>query len=171
MSKMTINLLFLALISSLGLLVWQTIRIANLKTDLATTIASNEIERTNAYTQLAIANGKLRQKEQETNEATANIQREANEMVHTIASQRDDLIRRLRIAEAKLATDTLVSRTTKDSNVTEAGSRDNESLIPATIGVEDVEEASRADVIRTHLLACYQQYEAIKEAYSTQDTE
>lgn len=77
-----------------------------------------------------------------------------NEKIQSLTSERNALLKRVRNAEANLAT----ARLSKDATVTSTGSvaesSDGTELLN-TIGEEDVEEASRADTIREHLLSCY----------------
>lgn len=114
------------------------------------------------YTQLKLklsedntkAHVEVRSTETGLSNAAADDRKVLNDKVISITSERDALLKRVRYAEANLAT----ARLSKDAAVTSTGSvaesSDGTELLN-TIGEQDVEEASRADTIREHLLSCY----------------
>ena len=75
--------------------------------------------------------------------------------------QRDTLLKRLQLAEARANSN--LPQTTPTPGATETPSRNDLGELPNTIGEEDVQEAERADIIRTNLLLCYASYDRAKE--------
>lgn len=119
-------------------------------------------ERLHAQEQLALVVQNNRQAEQHL-QAVADQERiNANEKISNASRRADSLAVRVRNAEAAAATAKLVSATTKTtcSGQAAAGSDGAELLRP--LGIEDVQEAERADKIRISLGACYAQYDAAR---------
>ena len=123
---------------------------------------SYEAERRKAQEQLALAVQNNRQAEQHL-QAVADEERvKANEQI-TIASRRaDDLLGRVRHAEANAATARLVSAATKTACNGQAAAGGDGAELLGSLGSADVLEAQRADKIRIALGACYAQHDAAR---------
>lgn len=93
----------------------------------------------------------------------ANTRKDVTNEVTITTNERDALLKRVRNAEAKARAAT-VSQVGPATCAREAPPSDLGTEVLATLGEEDVEEANRADTIRVHLIACYKQYDAAREA-------
>lgn len=119
-------------------------------------------ERLHAQEQLNLAMQNNRQAEQHL-QAVADQERiKANEQINTASRRADSLAIRVRSAEAAAATSRLVSSTTQTSCVGQAAARSDVSELLNSLGIEDVQEAERADKIRIALGACYARYDAAR---------
>lgn len=105
-----------------------------------------------------------RQNEQKLQADASDVRKETNEAIQTVGTHRDVILKRLRTAEANLATARLMSRTSSDSSNGTVASGDTGTGLLATIGAEDVDEATRAETIRLHLKACYARYDQVQVA-------
>ena len=121
-------------------------------------------ERAKQSQDLAKAQAAARSAEAGLQAGAAEIRKETNDQVRSLAAHRDALVRRLRVAESNLATARLVSETTAAARAGQAAGGGGRPELPASIGEADVAEAERADVIRLHLAACYAQYDRAQEA-------
>lgn len=153
-----------ALVALGSLYIVQTAKLYQVRLELAETITQASEERAAAAAKLADAQGKLRQTEQQLNATASEVRKETNEKVQSLIAQRNDLLRRVRLAEARAATNSLVSQATADPGTGETVSGDSGSELLGSLGTEDVEEAGRAEIIRNHLLACYKQYDSVRES-------
>lgn len=115
---------------------------------------------------LAAAHARAREAESNLARLQAYITKDINEKVRSLTSQRDNLQRRLRMAEelAKQRAASEMSCSAGNPANGEASTGDPGAELPATIGETDVDEALRADVIRLHLVACYAKYDAVQSA-------
>ena len=156
---------FVAVLAALGsLCVVQTAKLHGVRLELAEHLTRATEERAASAAKLADAQGKMRQTEQKLHTTASEIRKESNEKVQSLTAQRNDLLRRVRLAEARAATNSIVSRTTADSGARETLPGDSQPEFLGSLGTADVEEAGRAEIIRTQLLACYKQYDSVRES-------
>jgi Na+-transporting methylmalonyl-CoA/oxaloacetate decarboxylase gamma subunit len=109
---------------------------------------------------LAAAQARVRDLESSLATTAATIRRETNEELTTLASQRDSLANRVRLAEARAR----VPSSPAGATDVPAGPVDPQPLVLGSLGTADVDEAYRADTIRLELMACYAQYERVEAA-------
>ena len=151
-------------VAAVGLV--QELRISNLKTELAdkqTTIEANARayteERTRMLADLLTAQEAGQKAEQDLQDYVNTESRNKDAKIKAANAVAADMSRRLRLAteEArKLAAQIRESSKTAGTEGTVA--RSDDTLVPATIGQEDVDEAIRGDEIRESLLECYAVY-------------
>lgn len=154
----------IALAVLLGTQTWR-LHLAQLEVAATTTQLANE--RAAAAVELAEAQAAARNTETKMNTVAAETRKETHDQVRTLTTQRNALLDRVRRAEARAAAAQLPQASaTACSGAPASGDHGSELL--ATIGTADVEEANRADTLRLHLLACYRQYDAAREALSAQ---
>lgn len=91
---------------------------------------------------------------------TVQIEESKNEQITTLSARASVLAGRVRSAEASAATARVVSKTLATAANEQADPVSDGPLVLGSLGVEDVEEAERADKLRVGLLACYAQYDA-----------
>lgn len=152
-------LVALVLVSLLG---FQTWRLGQAQLEIAELQSQYASEKAAAMERLALANKKARDVEEGLNEKVALQERIGNEKIHAISVQRDALV--VRVRRAKAAAHTRVSKATADPADDPSGRVGDAAELSGSLGVEDVEEAARADTIRVELLTCYAQYEAARLA-------
>jgi len=167
LSKLKGDLTILGIIFLLAGFGYQLLQLKNARIEVAETKQALSDERSRAAAKLADAQAEIRQAEQKINSSVLEVRRETNEKVLSLVAQRNDLLKRVRLAEARVATNALVPRTTADSGTRETPSGDNQPELLGSIGTKDVEEAGRADLIRNQLIACYKQYDSVFEALNT----
>ena len=107
---------------------------------------------------LAEAMTKARSTEAALTEAADTSRKELNVQVTALTHQRDALARRVRFA-ATSSGELRLSTLPQAPSLGGSADRSNKSLVLGSLGEPDVEEAARADLIRTHYLACEAQYE------------
>lgn len=157
--------LFLSVVFGV-LLALQTVRLDLTQKDLAKAVDTLDQERAVAQAALTVSTIAARETELGLGVSAASTRKETNDQVEALSRQRDDLLKRLRNAESKAATAALVSKATSASCAGPAARVGDPAELPGTLGSEDVEEASRADTIRLHLVACYRQYDEARKALS-----
>lgn len=79
---------------------------------------------------------------------------------NNLSAQRDDLAKRLRLAQANLATAKLVSTTSTVAGPDPTPLGSEVAILHGTPGYDVVSEAHRADLLRAHYQACEEQYRA-----------
>ena len=129
--------------------------------DLKLTISQRE---TTSAQGEATAQTEVRSTEAGLADGAGQDRKKTNEQIDSLTSQRNALIRRLRIAEDRATRSMQLPKDSKPASDGHATGDGDGTQFPATIGTEDVEEASRADTIRVHLEACYSQYNRVKDA-------
>lgn len=87
----------------------------------------------------------------------------SNEDLKSLAISRDNLLKRLRNATSSQRTAN--NSVTDNAKVTEGVVRQE---LLGSFGEEDVSEANRADTIRIHLQACYEQYDNVRNTLMQQ---
>lgn len=112
-----------------------------------------------AVLDLAEATAKARSTEAALTEAANTSRKELNVQVTTLTHQRDDLARRVRLASAGRSGELRLPAIPQATSLGGSADRSNESLVLGSLGEADVDEAARADLIRTHYLSCEAQYE------------
>lgn len=117
-------------------------------------------------TALAARQGEFRKTEILLNNSAAETRKATNDQDLIRNTQRDVLLKRVRVAEANAATNTLVSQVTTVTGAGPAPTGGDGPDLLGSLGSADVEEANRADTIRLHLKGCYADYNRAKEALS-----
>lgn len=122
--------------------------------------------RQEATQKIADLQEQMRETETLMSRSVAVITEQKNAKFVAVVAERDALLKRVRLAEARAAAAARVSQATGTPGDGQAPRLDIDAELLGTFGSEDVEEASRADIIRAGLLACYKQYDAAREALS-----
>lgn len=148
------------------LLALQTVRLDLTQKDLAKAKETLEQEHAVASAAMAVSTIAARETELGLGVSAANTRKETNDQVQTLSRERDALLRRVFIAKANAATAAIVSKATAASCDGTTPRGDDSAELLGTIGSADVEEATRADTIRLHLAACYEQYDQARQALS-----
>lgn len=112
---------------------------------------------------LANATAAARSAEAGLQASAAQTRKQTNDQVLSLSSQRDALLERLRLAQARLA-DPALSGTAAAAGPGEGVPGAAGTLVPAALGAADVREAERAETLRLHLASCYAQYERAQAA-------
>ncbi len=154
----------IALALSLAALTFQSVRLANERAAHSQTRTDWADERASASQRLVRITDQYRTTEQ----ALATTAETERKTAHEDAADRDrrhaDMSRRLLIAEANAATAALLPRPTPPAG---AGARPapggDGAELPVTYGQEDVDEARRAEQIRSAYLSCRRQYNDARE--------
>lgn len=122
--------------------------------------------RQEATQKIADLQEQMREKESLMSRSVEVITEQKNAQINSIAVERDALLKRVRLAEARAAAAAQVSKTPAATGDGQAPRLHLDAELLGSFGSEDVEEAARADVIRRALQACYKQYDAAREALS-----
>lgn len=130
--------------------------------EIAQIHAGYDKERLKAQEQLALAVQNNRQAEQHLQAAADEERAKADEQISIASRRADDLLGRVRRAEANAATARLVSATTKTACTGQTPERSNGAELLGSLGSADVLEAQRADKIRIALGSCYAQHDAAR---------
>lgn len=154
----------LALAALLGL---QTLRLSNEREAHANTRTQAAEDRTayaNERTRVAVAFGKSVTQalatQQELMTKAAKTQENYHATVSDLAASRDDLLERLRNAEAQARPDAAdVPGSTEAAALAGVRPEATGGLIPRRIGERDVRAHHRADLIRAFAIACDRQYQ------------
>lgn len=121
-----------------------------------------DAERLKAQEQLVLVIQNNRQAEQHLQAVADEERAKADEQINIASRRADDLISRVRNAEAAAATARLVSSATKTACTGQAAAGGNGAELLGSLGSADVLEAQRADKIRIALGACVAQYDAAR---------
>lgn len=116
---------------------------------------------------LAVATAQARETEQALAAKVEEIQETSHAQITALARQRDDLRQRLRAA-ATATRSPGVPTTAITAAFAEAAAGGDGTELSGQAGIDLVSEAYRADTIRLQLATCERQYEAAREALSTQ---
>lgn len=164
LAHVKVAILGAVLVAAVGLV--QELRVQNLKTELADAktalVTQEKLHVETIATQqanLITAQENAQKAEQALQDYVNTEGRKKDEQVKAANARAADMSRRLQHAteEArKLAAKNREGSTTAGTEGTVA--RSDDTLVPATIGQEDVDEAIRADDIRLSLLECYNVY-------------
>ena len=115
---------------------------------------------------LAQATAKARDTERALVAQVETIQEESNAQLTALARQRDDLRQRLRAAATAAVTARGLSGAAAGPADPEAQYSDNVPRFSEQSGESLVAEAERAEIVRIALLACYKQYDTVRDALS-----
>ena len=143
----------------------QTWRLHSAQISLAQAQSAIALERQQSSDAAARLQAQIRLTEQSLNESATLARKQTDEQLQVFSLERDALVRRVRLAEARAAA--ALNRVPDTSTAPSIGSAppgDSRAELLATIGEQDVVEAERADIIRIHLVACYNQYAEAREA-------
>lgn len=156
----------------------QELRVQGLKTELAqvqTALVDLEKQHVEKIAEqqanLLTAQENARTAEQALQDYVNVESRKKDEEIKRASALAADISQRLRNAQAearRLATQLATSTAT--GRVEGTTPRDNLALVPAEIGQEDVEEAFRADEIRSSLLECYSVYRYARKTIDDYNT-
>lgn len=127
-------------------------------------VALSEYKAT-AATALAVGHETVREIESSLNEVVVETKKELSNEIDRSTAERNALLKRVRLAEASAATTDLGLPQTSSASCNGTGiKRPAGTELLATLGEEDVEEAHRGDVLRSHLASCYRQYDEARKA-------
>lgn len=158
---MPVIILLLALLLTVtGGLVNNSIRVDQIH-KLEQTLSARKTQSVEA---VAKATGAVRSTESVLQATSADTRKETNEKITSLTAERDNLLRRLRDSEARAKSAAAVPSSSHLASSGQALEDGDGTQLLATIGEEDVEEATRGDTIRLHLEACYSQYDRAKAA-------
>lgn len=129
--------------------------------DAMTVAAAQLVARQHAA--LAQATAKARDTEQALVARVETIQEESHAQITALATQRDDLRRRLRQSTAARTADSLPTSAAVATTAQATAGSDSPEL-SGQAGYDLVSEAYRADVIRFQLASCERQYDAARDA-------
>ena len=153
---------------ALSLAIVQTWRLHGAELAKAEAVVALATERREAAVQLAQEQAQVRKTENNLQASAATTREQIHEATQAISSERDAILERVRSAEARqrklLAA---VSSATSVASIAEAGPQGHGTEVLATIGAADVDEASRADLIRAALLGCYRDYDSARAALAS----
>ena len=159
--------LIAAVLALAGLAGWQTLRLSSERADHQATKTQAAEDRA-AYdrerARVAVAFGKSVTQalatQQELTAKAAKTQEKYHETVSDLAASRDDLLERLRNAEAQARPDAAnVPGSTEAAALAGVRPEAAGGLIPRRIGERDVRAHHRADLIRAFAIACDRQYQ------------
>jgi len=151
-----------------GVLIVQSVRLHNAQQEVAAVHSYMASEQAKAAVVMAELEAKARATEQSLQTAAAEIREQTNATIRTLSFQRNDLAKRVRLAEARAHH---ISPLPGSDSATSPGAAplgDYGSELLGSFGEEDVDEAYRADTIRLHLAACYRSYSEAREALKGQ---
>lgn len=128
----------------------------------AMTVAAAQLE-SRQHAALALATAKARDTEQALSAKVETIQEESHAQISALATQRDDLRRRLRQSTAARTADSLPTSAAVATTAQATAGSDSPEL-SGPLGFDLVSEAYRADQVRLQLDACERQYDAARGA-------
>lgn len=112
----------------------------------------------------------VRQKEAHLNAEAEQTRKEIHDQVAAISVQRDALAIRVRdILKSRASAELRLPSSSQAASLGGPAFRSEEPLVLGSLGEEDVDEATRADIIRTHYLACEAQYELARTTLNGPD--
>lgn len=114
----------------------------------------------------------VRQKETLLTAEAEQTRKEIHEQVAAITVQRDALAIRVRdILKSRASAELRLPSPSSAASLGGTAFRSEEPLVLGSLGEEDVDEAARADLIRTHYLACEAQYELARTTLNGSDSQ
>jgi len=152
-----------AFLVAAGLAIVQTLRLHTAQLDQAEAAVALATERREAAVRLAQEQAQVRKTENTLQASAAQTRNDIHAATFAITTERDALLNRVRLAEARAAKAAL-SRASAAAGTPEAGPVGDGTGLLATIGSADVDEAYRANLIRVALLGCYRDYDAAEAA-------
>lgn len=161
-----------ALLSGFGAAGVQTLRLWDAQKDLTEMegkVSSLKLEALQAKLK-GIAD--VRQKEARLNAEAEQTRKEIHDQVAAISVQRDALAIRVRdILKPRASAELRLPSPPSTASLGGTTFRSEEPLVLGSLGEEDVDEAARADTIRTHYLACEAQYELARTTLNGPDNQ
>lgn len=159
---------FMVLSAALGaLLLAQTVRLhgSQLAEAKAITTLANERAESNA-TALA-KQERVRNAERSLFNDSSESRKQINDQVRVLSARNASLLERVRLAEERSSTGRAnLPSTASTTGTGQAGTGDSGAELLGSLGTADVQEASRADLIRLHLASCYRDYDRARETLS-----
>ena len=127
--------------------------------------AQYQKQRTLAAEKLAAATVAVVETQNHWVAAIAEERNRTDETIRHLHRTADNLRRRLRSAEeVRRATVTVAHESAGAASDEETSRRSAESVVPDAAGIDLVSEALRADTIRVELMACYADYDRVRDA-------
>jgi len=161
-------LAFAACLAALALASVQTWRLHSAQEDKAEAVVALATERREAAVRLVQEQAQIRKTENALQLSALQTREQVDAAARATAADRTALLERVRLAELRAKRLlTAVSSATAAAGDTEAGLIDHSTEVLATIGAADVDEASRADLIRAALLGCYRDYDSARAALAS----
>lgn len=164
LAHVKVAILGAVLVAAVGLV--QELRVQGLKTELAqanTALVTQEKLHVETIAEqqanLLTAKDEARAAEQALQDYVNTEGRKKDDEIKAANAVAADMSRRLRLATEEAGKLAARARQSPEATGTEGTvARSDDTLVPATIGQEDVDEAIRADDIRLSLLQCYNVY-------------
>lgn len=164
LAHVKVAILGAVLVAAVGLV--QELRVQGLKTELAqanTALVTQEKLHVETIAEqqanLLTAKDEARAAEQALQDYVNTEGRKKDDEIKAANAVAADMSRRLRLATEEAGRLAARARQSPEATGTEGTvARSDDTLVPATIGQEDVDEAIRADDIRLSLLQCYNVY-------------
>lgn len=126
--------------------------------------AQYQKQRALAAEKLAAATEEVVETQNHWAEAIAEERNRTDETIRDLQRHADDLRRRLRSAEeARRAYAAAAREGAGATTDAEAAERGVAAVVPGETGIDLVSEALRADTIRVNLIACYADYESVRQ--------
>ncbi len=127
--------------------------------------AQYQKQRTLAAEKLAAATVAVVETQNHWAAAIAEERNRTDETIRDLQRHADDLRRRLRSAEeARRAYAAAARENTGAAADAETAERSVAAVVPGETGIDLVSEALRADTIRVNLIACYEDYDRVRDA-------
>lgn len=167
MLNTVVGYVFLTVVLILGVLLGiQTWRLHSTQLEVAKVSLTLANERATASTAVATLQAESRKTEQTLQSALSTNRKQTNAQISALTTQRDLLLGRVRIAEARaqFIGGSGVPSIAAAPGVGDAAPGDPGTELLGTIGEPDVAEAYRADLIRLELAACYHAYAEARSA-------
>lgn len=159
-----------ALLSGFGAAGVQTLRLWDAQkelTEMESKVSSLKLEALQAKLK-GIAD--VRQKEALLTTEAEQTRKEIHEQVAAITVQRDVLAVRVRdILKSRASAELRLPSSSQAAALGGPAFRSEEPFVLGSLGEEDVDEAARAELIRTHYLACEAQYELTRATLNGPD--
>lgn len=147
----------------------QTNRLTTTQTELGDVTSRFAVATQKAADAQAIAKVKVEATEAALSDAATQTRKEIHDQTAALVLQRDALVGRLRVSQASRSVSTRVPETSATATLRGTLPGSDSTLFPGSFGETDVDEALRADIIRTHYLACEAQYELARTALNGPD--
>ena len=142
-----------------------TLELEKTRTIAAEREAEYQVERARAAVQLAAAANAVSETQVAWTAAMHDERAKTNETIRHLHRTADDLRLRLRSAEEARRAYAAVAREGAGSTADEeAARRSAAAVVPGEAGVDFVSEALRADIIRVELMACYADYDRVRDS-------
>lgn len=142
-----------------------TLELEKTRTAAAEREAEYQTERAVAAAQLAAASEAVIETQNTWTTAMAEERNRTDETIRALQRNADGLRERLRLAnQTGRAVAAVAGHDAGPSTASAAPRRDVEPVVPGAPGVDLVTEALRADTIRVELMACYEQYDRVRNS-------